>query len=144
MTIKANLVQSLNQNMELGSTVGSENIWPLEVDWSLTRNSQFILHNLTVLLFWFRSRDSVVGIATDYGLDDRGVGVWVPVGSRIFSSPTVQATSGVHPTSYTMGTGGSFLGVKQPGCEADHSPPTSAKVKKMWIYTSTPPYIFMA
>jgi hypothetical protein len=29
----------------------------------------------------------VVGIATSYGLDDRGVGVWVPVWSRIFSSP---------------------------------------------------------
>jgi hypothetical protein len=29
-------------------------------------------------------------------------------------------------TSYTMGTGGSFPGVKRPGREADHSPPTSA------------------
>jgi hypothetical protein len=28
-----------------------------------------------------------VGIATGYGLDDRGVGVRIPVGSRIFSSP---------------------------------------------------------
>jgi hypothetical protein len=35
-------------------------------------------------------------------------------------------------------------GVKRPGREADHSPPTSAEVKKMWIYTSTPPYVFMA
>jgi hypothetical protein len=34
------------------------------------------------------SRDSVVGIATGYGLDYRGVGVRVPVGSRIFSSPS--------------------------------------------------------
>jgi hypothetical protein len=33
------------------------------------------------------SRDSAVGIAIAYGLDDRGVGVRVPVGSRIFSSP---------------------------------------------------------
>jgi hypothetical protein len=32
-------------------------------------------------------RDGVVGIATGYGLDDRGVGVRVPVRSRIFSSP---------------------------------------------------------
>jgi hypothetical protein len=31
--------------------------------------------------------DSVVGIATGYGLNDGGVGVRVPVGSRIFSSP---------------------------------------------------------
>jgi hypothetical protein len=33
------------------------------------------------------SRDSAVGIATSYWLDDRGVGVRVPVGSRIFTSP---------------------------------------------------------
>jgi hypothetical protein len=36
------------------------------------------------------------------------------------------------------------LRVKRPGREADHSPLTNAEVKKMWIYTSTPPYIFMA
>jgi hypothetical protein len=33
------------------------------------------------------SRDSSVGMATSYGLDDGGVGVRVPVGSRIFTSP---------------------------------------------------------
>jgi hypothetical protein len=32
------------------------------------------------------SRDSAVGIATGYRLDDRGVGLRVAVGSRIFSS----------------------------------------------------------
>jgi hypothetical protein len=31
------------------------------------------------------------------------------------------------------------LGVKQNGCEADNSPPTSAKVKKAWVYTFIPP-----
>jgi hypothetical protein len=35
-------------------------------------------------------------------------------------------------------------GVKQPRREADHSSPTTAEVKKMWIYTSTPKYAFMA
>jgi hypothetical protein len=30
---------------------------------------------------------SSVGIVTDYGLEGRGVGVRVPVGTRIFSSP---------------------------------------------------------
>jgi hypothetical protein len=34
-----------------------------------------------------KSRDGVVGIATGYRLDDREVGVRVPVGSKIFSSP---------------------------------------------------------
>jgi hypothetical protein len=36
------------------------------------------------------------------------------------------------------------LGVKRPAREADHSPPTSAEVKKTWISISTPPYAFMA
>jgi hypothetical protein len=34
-----------------------------------------------------RSRDRAVGIATDYGLDDQEVGVRVPEGLRMFSSP---------------------------------------------------------
>jgi hypothetical protein len=35
-------------------------------------------------------------------------------------------------------------GVKGPGCKANHSPQTSAKVKNAWNYTSAPPYIFIA
>jgi hypothetical protein len=35
-------------------------------------------------------------------------------------------------------------GVKRQGREADHSLTASAEVKKMWIYTSTPPYAFKA
>jgi hypothetical protein len=43
----------------------------------------------------------------------------------------VQTGSGAHPASYTMGTGGSFPGGRaRPGCDADHSPPSSAEVKK--------------
>jgi hypothetical protein len=47
--------------------------------------------------------------------------------------------SGAHPAFYPMGTGGVLSpGLKRPEREADHSPPTSAKVKKTWIYKSTP------
>jgi hypothetical protein len=35
------------------------------------------------------------------------------------------------------------LDVKWQGREADHQPPASAEVKKMWIYTFTPPHAFM-
>jgi hypothetical protein len=42
-----------------------------------------------------------------------------------------------------MGTRDSFPGVKLLEREADYSPPASAEVKKMWIYTSIPPYAFM-
>jgi hypothetical protein len=77
-------------------------------------------------------RDSVVGIATGHGLNDRGVGV-PNSGSQQFSLlHVVQTGSGVHPTSYPMGTGGSFPGVKRPGREADHSPPASTEAKIMW------------
>jgi hypothetical protein len=39
-----------------------------------------------------------------------------------------------------MASGALSPGIKRPGCEADHSPPTSVKVKKTWVYTSTPPW----
>jgi hypothetical protein len=42
-----------------------------------------------------------------------------------------------------MGTERSSPGVKRSGREADHSPPASAEVKIMWIYTPTPPYASM-
>jgi hypothetical protein len=42
----------------------------------------------------------------------------------------IQTGSGVHPTSYLMGTRVISPGVKRPGREADHSPLASAKVKK--------------
>jgi hypothetical protein len=35
-------------------------------------------------------------------------------------------------------------GVKRQGREADHSPSTNVVVKKTWIYTFTPPYVFIA
>jgi hypothetical protein len=34
-----------------------------------------------------RRRDSSVGMATSYGLDDKGIGVGIPVGARFFSYP---------------------------------------------------------
>jgi hypothetical protein len=60
-----------------------------------------------------------------------GAGVRVPVGYNFSLLHIVQTGSGVHPTSYKMDTGGSFPEVKRQGREADHSPPTSAEVKKM-------------
>jgi hypothetical protein len=64
-----------------------------------------------IYLHSFRSRDSVIGIVTGYGLDDRGVGVRVPVVSLSLLH-VVHTGSAFHQTSYTIGTGGSFLGGK--------------------------------
>jgi hypothetical protein len=46
---------------------------------------QFYFSNICLNIIG--SRDSSVGIAIGYGLDDRGVGVRVQVGARIFSCP---------------------------------------------------------
>jgi len=43
----------------------------------------------------------------------------------------IQTGSGTHLVSYSVGTRGSSLGVKQSGHEADHSPPFSTKVKNV-------------
>jgi hypothetical protein len=59
---------------------------------------------------------------------------YLPIEAKHNYNDQVESSYGAHPASYAMGTGG----------KADHSPPTSAEVKKIFIYTSTPPYAFMA
>jgi hypothetical protein len=50
----------------------------------------------------------------------------------------------VHTGSGAQWIPGAFsMEIKRPGREADHSPPASAEVKRIWIYTSTPPYGFV-
>jgi hypothetical protein len=61
-----------------------------------------------------RSRDSVVGIATGYGLDDRVVDISSPGRVKNFLH-VVQTGSGVHPTSYPMATSDCFPGGKAAG-----------------------------
>jgi len=64
-----------------------------------------------------------------------GFGDRIPVGAK-FSSP-VQAGYVVHPASYTMRTW-SFPGLKRPGRDVDHPPPSSAEVKesvKLFLYS---------
>jgi hypothetical protein len=94
------------------------------------RNSIKLLIILHVYLY-SRSRVSSVSIMSDYGLDDRAIGVRFPAGAKDFScSLCVQTGSGAHPASYTTGTGGPFRGGKaQPGRDADHSPTPSAEVE---------------
>jgi hypothetical protein len=71
---------------------------------------------------------------SDYGLDDRAIGVRSPEEAKDFScSFCVQTGSGAHPASCTMGTGGKA----RTGRDADHSPPSSAEVNynshKSWL-----------
>jgi hypothetical protein len=54
---------------------------------------------------------TAVGMETGYWLNDREVGVRVPIGSRIFSSPHRPD----YPATYTKGTGEYFSGYKAAG-----------------------------
>jgi hypothetical protein len=70
---------------------------------------------------------SVQSLTTDWTAGFRS-----PTEADDFSSGLcAQPGSGAHPASCTMGTGGSFPGGKaRPGRDAEHSPPSSAEVKK--------------
>jgi hypothetical protein len=61
--------------------------------------------------------DRAARISIDNELDDRGVEVRVPVGSRIFFPPRRSDRPGsrVYPTYYLMETEGSFPGGKAAG-----------------------------
>jgi hypothetical protein len=62
------------------------------------------------------SRDSSVGIALGYGLDDRGSRVRFPAGAGNFSlHHRGDNGSGAHLASYPLGTRGSFPGGKAVG-----------------------------
>jgi hypothetical protein len=67
---------------------------------------------------------------------------------RLVVSFTRRGKSPRYPLDMRLGgpqsrSGGHFRRVKRPGREAVHSP-SSAEVKKMWLYTSTPPDVFTA
>jgi hypothetical protein len=109
--------------------------------WKLQRSSLVIFFHSFIMSSLLHS----VGIALGYGLDSWGSRVRFPEGAGNFSlHHCVHNDSGVHPASYPMGTTGSFPGGKAARHEADHSPPSSAKVKNAWSYTSTPQYVLMA
>jgi hypothetical protein len=103
-----------------------------------------LFHSVLVRKVYFeyrRSRDSSVGIATDYGLDGRGS----IYGSdkRFLSTPQRRERLWGPPASSLMGTGVSFSGVKRPRIEADYSPPSTAEAKNGRAIPPLP-YAFMA
>jgi hypothetical protein len=63
-------------------------------------------------------------------------GFWFPVRAHIFSSPLRPDRFWAQPASYWVDTRDYLTGLKRPGREADHSPPSSVEGKKAWSYTS--------
>jgi hypothetical protein len=84
---------------------------------------KWILVEDCTALNWFRIKSGVgkfldntaVGIATGNGLDDQGVGVRVPAGSRIFTSPCHPDRLWGPPNFLSSGYRGSFPGGKADG-----------------------------
>jgi hypothetical protein len=89
-------------------------------------------------------RDSSVGIALGYRLDDHGFRVRFPAGAgNFFLHHRAQNGSGA-PTQPLIQCvlGALSLRVKRPGREADHSPPSSAEVKEcveLYLHSSNTP-----
>jgi hypothetical protein len=79
------------------------------------------------LYAWYiqESRDSAVGIATGYGSSSPG-----RIKNFLFSTSSRPALKPTQPPIQWVPEALS-LGVKRSGREVDHSPPTSAEVKKM-------------
>jgi hypothetical protein len=73
--------------------------------------SQLLIIIIIIIIIYrpIKSSGSTVGIASDYGLDYRGVGVRVPIGSRIFTFHIFYTDSVAHTTAHTMGTGGGLF-----------------------------------
>jgi hypothetical protein len=93
---------------------------------------------LQSVIYVLRFPDSSVGIAT--GLRAERSGFDIRQGLGIFRY-RAQTGSGAHPASYPMDTGITYPGVKRLEREADHSPPSSAEVKKAWNCTRVYPKV---
>jgi hypothetical protein len=73
-----------------------------------------------------------------YRLNDRGFESQQGLGIFLFTTASKPALVPTQPPIQWV-LGAISLEVKRPGREANHSPPSTAKVKNEWGYTSTPP-----
>jgi hypothetical protein len=87
-----------------------------------------------------KSCDSSVGITLGYGLDNRGsrVRFLAGIGIFLFITASRMALGPTQPPIQWV-PGALSLGIKRPGYEADHSPPSTAEVKEcMELYLHSP------
>jgi hypothetical protein len=100
----------------------------LENTWKSGRGHTCYKMIFTKLAIKKVGRDSVVGIASRYGLDSAGIEFWWGGGERELFAP-IQTGTRAHPASYRMGTG-SFPEVKRPGRGLDHPSHLVPNLKK--------------
>jgi hypothetical protein len=83
--------------------------------------------SLIYCAYW--SRDNAVGITIGYGLDDGGVGVRVPVRSRMFSTSSRSVLGSTQPPIEWV------LGITRPEREADHISNQCRSQESVDLYT---------
>lgn len=77
-------------------------------------------------------------------VNDWGNGVKFLAGGEDFSLlHNIQISFEVHPASYPTDTGGSSLRIQWLWHKDDHPIPSSSEIKNTYVYSSTPPYVFM-
>ena len=88
--------------------------------------------NLTIppLSIRFIAGTLTYSIVTDTGSRVRGSNT--ARGKRIFSSPNRPHRPWGPPSLLFHGHGGTFMGIKRPKRDVDHSPPSSSEVKNEW------------
>jgi hypothetical protein len=91
-------------------------------------------------ILWLSLGSSSGSIVSGYGLDYQVIEVRFPAGAKDFScSLSVQTSSGAHPASCTMGTGGTFPGLKRDrGVTLTTHPNLVPRSRMSRSYTSTP------
>jgi hypothetical protein len=118
--------------MQLDNAVGQLFVWDDYEYVSIIQNSWILIPPW----IWIRPNNGYLELYLmncEYVNNTINFRVWFQGGAGNFSlHHCIQNGSGAHPASYPMGTRGSFHGVKRPVREADHSPPSSAKVKE-WV-----------
>jgi hypothetical protein len=85
-----------------------------------------------------------IGIATGYGLDEREVGVRVPVRARFSSSPRCPDRFWGPPSLLSNVNRFLFLRDKAAGVEADHHLQLVPRSRKRGSIHPIPPYVFLA
>jgi hypothetical protein len=87
---------------------------------------------------FFSDENKLNGAALSYRLDDREFESRQELGILLFTITSIPALGPTQlPIQWVSGV--LWLGVKRPGHEDDHLPPSGAEVKNAWSYTFTPP-----
>jgi hypothetical protein len=113
----------------------------------LLKSSRLILELIVPDFIIFTLFHGVLDVSKPYETSWLVTGIALPffiLWNLLFSMSSRLALGSTQPPFQCVPGGALSLAVKRQGREADHSPPASAEAKKMWIYTSTPPYAFMA